>query len=132
MKKLSIPLVVTVLFAIVLGVTVGSKNDDPAVDAEPQAVQPAIPLGAPMVTEQPTDPCTYAEQSAPADSAEQILTDMNDANVEERTGELMAAFNRLGKLCDEALKTADAMLSADFDSRPTSDASGRKGAENGE
>lgn len=132
MKKLSIPLAVTVLFAIVLGVTVGSKNDDPAVAAEPQAIQPAIPLEAPVVTEQPTDPCTYAEQAEPVDSAEQILTDMNDARVEERTDELMAAFNRLGKLCDEAVKTADAMLSANFDSRPTGDASGEKGAENGE
>jgi len=131
MRKLSIPLIVTVLFAVVLGVTIASRNNDSAATAQPQIVQPVIPLGTQLTSEQPADPCAYAEQEEPGDSAEQILNDMNDAHVEERTGDLMVAFNHLGKLCNDAVKTADAMLSVSFDGKATGDANSLKGTEDG-
>jgi hypothetical protein len=63
-------------------------------------------------------------------SAEQILTDISDANVNESTDDLKLAFKRLNKLCERAVRTRDAMLSVKFEDRKAPAVSEEKGPEN--
>lgn len=63
-------------------------------------------------------------------SAEQILTDISDANINESTDDLKLAFKRLNKLCERAVRTRDAMLSVKFEDRKAPAVSEEKGLEN--
>ena len=132
MKKIFIAFIVAALLTLLLTVIAGisSDADEPAPAAAGQQV---ITLQASAEDALEIDSVVEAEASEPEVVADRVLADMNDAGVEERTGELMLAFNHLEKLCNDAVATYDAMLSASFDGGQTQDAApAQKGSENGD
>jgi len=132
MRKISIPLIVAVLFALLLGVSIAIRSESPSSASKVRADATVLLAEAVAYKDQATETVAEPEQQAPTEIAQQILTDVNNANVEDSTETLMTAFSRLGKLCNTAVQTSDAMLSVSFDGKTTEETSGEKGTENGD
>lgn len=63
--------------------------------------------------------------------AEQLLNDISDAEVVEKSEDLNHAFRSLNEICERAIETCSAMLSARYDYRQDESVNNEKGNENG-
>ena len=129
MKKLFAVLLTIVALALILAVYITGSDRSSSGSGTERADQNDLAKKAP-VFDTAFERTPAGEQDS-TQAAEQILTDISDANVSESTGDLKLAFNRLNKLCERAVRMRDAMLSAKFDDRETGAVSGAKGPENG-
>lgn len=71
------------------------------------------------------------EAEATAEVAQQILTDMSEAKVDENTKELRTAFSHLNTICKKAVETREAMLTAKYNLTDGNTVNNEKGVEHG-
>ena len=110
MKKIIASLIVTIIFLAALGITMGGRKgrSAPPIElAKAQAKQIEDGDGRPFFLE--NSPADGQEETQ---TAEHILADISEAQIDERTHDLMTAVTRLDDLCQRAVKTQGAMLSA--------------------
>lgn len=63
--------------------------------------------------------------------AEQLLNDISGAEIVEKSEDLNHAFRSLNEICERAIETCSAMLSARYDNRQDQSVNNEKGDENG-
>lgn len=116
MKKVFITLTVGTVFVVILLASLANKSGDSPSSIKGQvyeedSIQETLVLGRELVNPLSKE---GEELEAPGEAVGQIMTDISDANVPERTEDLKYAFSRLNEICEKSVKIRDAMLSARY------------------
>jgi len=119
MKRIFIILLVTAALGVALSIAfsmVGVRSSDPSLD---QVEQKKFVAFEPSPQVEPVESVSNVleESIDPAETAEQVLADISNADVVQSTDRLNVAFNRLGEVCKKAVETRDIMLATRFSNK---------------
>jgi hypothetical protein len=133
MKKVFAALTIGIVFVVILLASLANKSGDSPSSIKGQAyeedsIQETLVLERELVSPLSKE---GEELEAPGEAVEQIMIDISDANVPESTEDLKYAFSRLNEICEKAIETCSAMLTARYGNRQEESVNNEKGDENG-